>query len=417
MARNIISKTFPVYSNEKKMTIGGWDSPINTLEDYQMAKDMGLTMMFVDQVYAKMGTEEYIKQLEYCEQVGLDAILTIGNCGSQEAAKSVLKNDTTDYSQFPAVKAINYWDEPFYENFDKLEEMLNAHVAKYGDEIAFYVNHFPNTAIGAFGGLDYAQFICAYSDRILSKCAKGTRCLSADIYPLETKHGINIIRSNWLGCIETVAMEGKRMNATTHFFLLSTSHHTSEDIYYREVKEEDLRYQFFVNMAFGIQSFTYFTYRGNGPFVCVKSDVSCSPNEQYFRAKKVNREIQAIAPVYLSFTWNGMMPILGDNNASLTNANFDGLSHALNEIECLNKVTASEDTLIGQFKDKDGYDGLIITNFTDPSYGIKDNVMLAFKNASRVRVYYRGEYKDYILENNVFELSLEAGDGVFLIAI
>ena len=34
----------------KQMLIGGWDSPITTLEDYQMEKDMGLTMMFVDQV-------------------------------------------------------------------------------------------------------------------------------------------------------------------------------------------------------------------------------------------------------------------------------------------------------------------------------------------------------------------------------
>ena len=307
MKNDRCDKLFPSYANDKRMMIGGWDSPIPTLEDYQMAKDMGLTMMFVDQVYAKMGTEEYIKQLGYCEQVGMDAILTVGNCGEKESARSVLEKDTTDYSQFPAVKAINYWDEPFYQNFERLEEMFDYHEKKYGDKLSFYVNHFPNTAIGAFGGLSYEQFIRAYSDKFLSKCAVDKRCLSADIYPLETKNGVNIIRANWLHCIETVAMDGKRMNALTHFFLLNTMHHTSEDIYYREVKEEDLRYQFFVNMAFGIQSFTYFTYRGS-KVACVMGDESCKPNEQYFRAKKVNEEIQAIAPVYLSFTWNGTMP-------------------------------------------------------------------------------------------------------------
>lgn len=419
MKSEIFKKSFPKYENNKVMLIGGWDSPINTFEDYQMAKDMGLTMMFVDQVFAKMGTEEYKKALEYCEQVGLAAILTIGNCGPHESAKNVIDNDTTDYSQFPAVKAINYWDEPFYDNFDRIEEMLNYHMAKYGDKIAFYINHFPNTAIGAFGGLNYAQFIGAFSNKILSKCTKGTRWLSADIYPLETKNGINIVRSNWLGCIETVAREGKRMNALTHFFLLSTSHHTSEDIYYREVKEEDLRYQFWVNMAFGIQAFTYFTYsgRGSNPFVCVKGDVSCSPNEQYYRAQKVNKEIQAIAPVYLNFTWNGTMPVYGINNKEKKNANFDGLNHSLAKIDVLSNTTVSEDTLIAQFKDDKGNNGLVVTNFSDPHYKKTDKIVLRFKKASYVRVFNKGQHKDRLLENNTFELTLEPGDGAFLIVL
>ncbi len=419
MGDNVLAKGFPVYAKDEEMLIGGWDSPITSLEDYQMAKDMGLTMMFVDQSYGKLGTKEYTKALEYCEQVGLSAIVSIGNCGETECAKNTLENDDTDYTQYPAVKAINYWDEPFYANFDRVEEMFKTHTAKYGNKIAFFTNHFPNTAIGAFGGLTYEQFLREYSNRILSKCAEGKRYLSADIYPLENKNGENIIRANWLHCIESVALEGKKMNALTHFFLLNTAHHTSEDINYREVMEEDLRYQFFVNMAYGIKAFTYFTYRDSFckgcQNSCVRNDISCSPHEQYYRAKKVNEEIQAIAPVYLSFKWKGTMPLLGTNNEEGKNENFDGLKQALREIACLHGAVSSEDCLIGQFKDENDNDGLIITNFSDPSQVKENQVQLHFKNADRVRVYNRGQYTDYLVENNVFSINLAPGDGAFLI--
>ena len=34
-----ISEDYPEYADDKAIWIGGWDVPINTLEDYQMAKD------------------------------------------------------------------------------------------------------------------------------------------------------------------------------------------------------------------------------------------------------------------------------------------------------------------------------------------------------------------------------------------
>ena len=66
---------FPEYEDDREMMIGAWDSPMNTLEDIQLAKDMGLTHMFLDSVYAKRGTEAYEEALKLYEQVGLDVIV------------------------------------------------------------------------------------------------------------------------------------------------------------------------------------------------------------------------------------------------------------------------------------------------------------------------------------------------------
>ena len=115
-----------------------------------------------------------------------------------------------------------------------------------------------------------------------------------------------------------------------------------DDTDYREVLEEDIRYRFWVNMAYGIKAFSYFTYNDsfckNFSNSCVRNDISCSPHEQYYRAKKVNSEVHALEKVYLSFTWNGTMPIYGTNNEEKKNENFDGLNHSLAKIDILSKV-------------------------------------------------------------------------------
>lgn len=114
------SKPFPVYTDDKEMLIGGWDAPLPTLEDYQLAKDMGLTFMFLDDLFVKRGTQGYADVLGYCEQVGLKTILTLGNAATMEYAAESWAADKTDYSKFPAVTAINYWDEPYFSNIERI---------------------------------------------------------------------------------------------------------------------------------------------------------------------------------------------------------------------------------------------------------------------------------------------------------
>lgn len=404
---------FPTYADDKVMMIGGWDAPINTLEDYQFAKDMGLTAMFIDEVFVTRGSQEYFDVLGYCEEVGLEAILTLGNAATSELAKDSWAADKTDYSQYPAVKAINYWDEPHRQNLDRIAQLVGEHVAKYGNKIDVYVNHYPNTSTHAFGGLSYFDFLKEYSEKVLLQLDEDHRWLSADIYPLLNTNG-STLRATWLSGIEALAVNAKNYNAHSHFFIQSTEHWN-----YRRVSEEDIRWQFFVNMAFGIEAFTYFTYRDSQlddfSNSCVSSVKSCVAHDEYYWAQTVNREIAAFDNVYLSFDWNGTMPIIGTKNEGGTNSNYGGLKHSLTEVECLKSATATQDALIGQFKDKDGNDGLIVTNFNDPYYGLKNKVTLEFKNADRVRVYNRGEYKDYMVLDNKFEFTLGVGDGAFLI--
>ena len=204
-----------------------------------------------------------------------------------------------------------------------------------------------------------------------------------------------------------------------HFFVQS---YWSDLTGTREIYDiNDLRYQFYVDMAYGVQNFSYFTYThsfiegfGGG---CVEREVSCKKTALYDWAQEINAELAKFDHVYLSFDWNGTMPIVGTDNPDGENAHFMALKHSLTALECANKVTATQDTLVGQFKDADGNDGLIVTNYTDPLDLVDDVVSFEFKNANRALVYRGGERKIYEVKNGKLDIRLAPGEGVFVIPV
>lgn len=401
----------PEYADDREMMIGGWDSPLSTLEDIQIAKDMGLTHMFLDSYHEKRGTKAFEDTLKLYEQVGLNVIVQMSNSTNPYA------NDKTDYAAFPAVTHINYWDEPYYSNITRLSELVDEHIAKYGnDKIVFFGNLFPNTATPAFEGHTYKEYVKHYADSIVSKLPEGQRWISADIYPLDKKGDGSVVRSNWLNCIETLALQARESKANAHFFLLATEHYE-----YRAVKEEDIRWQFYVNMAFGVKGFSYFTYAdsilADFEHSLVARNESGVKHDTYYMAQTVNREIKNFDHVYLNYEWKGTLPIIGNNNEDGYNLNFGGLSEPLEELSMCKRWDAREDALVGTFTDENGYEGLMVVNFTDPADLISNLVRFEFNDVSKVRMYRGGVPYDYKIENNRLDVELAPGEGVFIILV
>lgn len=410
---------YPEYADDKEMWIGGWDVPINTLEDYQMAKDMGLTHMFIDGIFASRGTDGYYQQLKYCEEVGLKAIVGMDTALDNSANVTV---DTFDYSIYPAVDMINLWDEPPIQQFDDVVGRIDAMKEIYeGKDMTLYVNMDPYNCVAQPGTLTSTEdYVSQFCDRILSRIP-GRKILSTDIYPLLYTRGEYVISSMWLEHMSQYARFAKENDADFHMFIQSYTSGEQRELTGRE----DLTFQIYTDMAFGIKGFSYFTYRksflegfGGG---CVENDTSCTPTPTYHWAQEVNREIANFDHVYLSFDWEGVLPVNGSDHLaedhSYQNSLFAAIAYPLTGLSCATQVSGTQDTLIGQFRDADGRDGLIVTNFTDPIQQMKDTVSFTFKDANRAMVYRSGERKIYEVKDNQLELTLSPGEGVFLIPL
>lgn len=413
------TEDYPEYEDTKSMWIGGWDVPMNTKEDYQMAKDMGLTHMFIDNIFAAKGTEEYAQQLKYCEEVGLKAIVGMDTSLDNTAG---IQLDKTDYSIYPAVDMINVWDEPYADVFDDCAKRIDDLNEIYNGNMQLFINQSPYNPLSSTVLTDSETFLTKVYDELLSKI-NGRKIFSTDIYPLLEAHGAYEISTNWLGQMETYANYAKKYRsegAEFHMFIQTYTDNKCRDIF----SKADLSFQVYTDMAFGINGFTYFTYRksflagfGGG---CVENDVSCKPTETYQWAKELNEEINKFDHVYLSFDWEGVTGINGSNNLA-DDPDYDcphfNFSTPLNSLNGVKKVSATEDTLIGQFKDKDGRNGFIVTNFTDPTDELKDTVSFEFDKATRAIVYRNGEKKIYEVKKNKLDLKLASGEGVFVIPV
>ncbi len=414
------TENYPEYEDNKSMWIGGWDVPMNTKEDYKMAKDMGLTHMFIDGIFAERGSEEYKQQLRYCEEVGLKAIVGMDTSLDNTAGVQL---DETDYSSFPAVDMINVWDEPYGNVFEDCAKRIDRLNEIYDNNMTLYVNQSPYNPLSATTLTDNETFLNKVYDELLSKMP-GRKIFSTDVYPLLESYGSYELDTGWLGKMEAYANFTKKYRsegAEFHMFIQSYSDDRRRDI----LSKDDITFQVYTDMAFGINGFTYFTYRksflggfGGG---CVENDVSCKPTEVYYWAQETNEAINKFDHVYLSFDWNGVMGVNGKNNVAddpeYENASFMNLATPLKELDCAKSVSATEDTIIGQFKDKDGRDGLMVTNFSEPTTGLRDVVSFEFKKANRAIVYRNGERKIYEVKKNKLDLKLACGEGVFVIPV
>ena len=414
------TENYPEYEDNKSMWIGGWDVPMNTKEDYKMAKDMGLTHMFIDGIFAERGSEEYKQQLRYCEEVGLKAIVGMDTSLDNTAGVQL---DETDYSSFPAVDMINVWDEPYGNVFEDCAKRIDRLNEIYDNNMTLYVNQSPYNPLSATTLTDNETFLNKVYDELLSKMP-GRKIFSTDVYPLLESYGSYELDTGWLGKMEAYANFTKKYRsegAEFHMFIQSYSDDRRRDI----LSKDDITFQVYTDMAFGINGFTYFTYRksflggfGGG---CVENDVSCKPTEVYYWAQETNEAINKFDHVYLSFDWNGVMGVNGKNNVAddpeYENASFMNLATPLKELDCAKSVSATEDTIIGQFKDKDGRDGLMVTNFSEPTTGLRDVVSFEFKKANRTIVYRNGERKIYEVKKNKLDLKLACGEGVFVIPV
>ena len=418
---------YPTYADDKEMMIGGWDSPIPTKENYQAAKDMGLTHIFLDQVYAKMDSPQYEEILSWCEELGLKTLLMSGSNLGTNSMKDWSEADWDllyERAASPAADMICYWDEPYVENFAEVKWLVERHNAEYGnsaDAPTFYVTFNPAAHVNGSGeAIPYDEYANRLWDEVLSGL-EGKKFLSTDVYPLITGGGSTSVLSSWLPTLETMATLAAENDADFHMFIQSYWDVKGGNGSRRRINEEDLSYQVYTCMAFGITGFSYFTYTES--FLsdqmtggCVTRD-DCATTELYGWAKELNAEIKKFDNVYLSFDWQGVYPVVGSENESGFVPAYDLLQSPLSSLSCASAVTATQDTLVGQFQDENGNDGLLVTNYSDPAVGLNDEVSITFQDANRALVYRNGERTVYVLQDGVLDLTLEAGEGVFVIPV
>ena len=352
------------------------------------------------------------QMLDYAEKAGIGVWLGDFNLCNYRYGNIKITADFDKYIAHPAVLGNLLCDEPSVSDFDDLTVLYNEYKKHSGGKKGF-INLYPSYADAAKTGANYENYAGGFMGAVQPDM------LSYDHYPLfkdERSDGAVIVRDSYFTDMETIRHTAKKYGVPVHNYIQAVEH-----LAYPVLTEKAFRWQIAADQAFGITSFTYFTYWT--PDVTgydnalVKLDGTLTP--QYGFAKTVNSEVLAWDHVYLRYEWQGTAAVNGSDGDPY------GLLFALKHakypdgIEGISSIKSDGDLLCGIFADADGNKGFMLTNASNPYKEKSASVSVRFdKPYKGVQVFEKGVPRIIKLDNRGGAvIGLEPGEGKFIIPL
>lgn len=400
-------------------------------------------------VFEKSTLYHYMKM---AEKYGLDVYPTVeelfgpmthqaGPFGDRE--KGIIYDFIkTVQEHFPErFKGIMLTDEPHYFSLGRIQKIVkylqSEEIKSIKPDLDIFSSMLPMYAtIRAFhpdyAGEEYKghhQFdekrIQAYQ-YYMEQCTQAVGEFCYDYYPLG--------RDGWLSPgfylnLEMAAKYGLENNIPISITLQSVRMDTAYNektgrgkTIFRSPNYEDVRWQVYSALAFGVRRIAYFTFwqhfQESNCEVFNNSMIMYDPSDEkgyrvteiYDAVKEVNEEILAIDHIFLRFQWKGckVVKTSRERNIRLVRGGYDGGS--------LKELKADRDALIGCFENKeDGTEGYWIVNAENSYRYQMNNVKILFDGATNLLYYRKGKEYDVPLQDGKFEIRLGVGEGIFVI--
>jgi len=443
----------PVYQSDEKFDIGMWvgiDDKVVTYDDWgqkvterPMTEDeflahyrdiaaAGITIAYPGYSYMLWSTEVYNKLcLKAAHEAGIKQIISIsalrdyfpsaktlydsGLLTKEQAVAKVQEylKPYLEYEYADALYGIMIQDEPDASKFDYLGFAYEV-FSEAAPDLCFYTNLFPVIALGSqLGGtssITYDTYIAQYLEKIK------TPYISYDHYPLFSDGSDTSIEASFLQNMEIIrkAIEDEGEDRKMWTFLQSMSYGARN----RALESVgDATFQAFSFMAYGGDGIQWFCYACPPPFDGATYFGNNAPinrnyekTDAYYYVKTANSYVQAMMPWYKNFKWQGVMTTSEDGGEG----NFERIEK-MKGTNTLTKVEGTEDALVGIFKDKDGRDGYMVVNFTDPADKLTNTVTLSVKGVHNAIVVLNGKKTTVPVEKGKITLQLKEGEGCFVI--
>ena len=302
-------------------------------------------------------------------------------------------------------------DEPTKEDLPWCKQILDVWDAYLPDKECF-MNAFPVHVLPEDCKLSEGEtFEKDYLDTFMKMDIKR---LSYDLYPLMyDDDGNPTLHKDYLYNLELCAEAAKEKGIPLWTFIQSMSYSR----WHRRPDEAALRWQIMNAFAYGVKGIQYFCYfPPTEDKLLTSDDAFLTPNGKptniYYNAQKIHKELETFEKEFVTYDYVGVMPISGTNVEE--NAFYKTLKHSLKAHELINKVSATQDTLVGILENKKGKNALFISNFAEPCLYQHDEVTLTLNGVTQIVVVQEGKKNKIKSEDGQFRLTLSPGDGVFI---
>lgn len=400
------------------------------LEKYRWIAEAGFTIAYPGYEYMLWATQTYnMKCLKAAQEVGIKQIITISELNEYIKNLDTLITSGVETEEQAVKKIQNYlkpyleseYADAFYGCFigdEPAADKFDMHATAYrifheaAPELCYYINLFPVIATGSqLGGtapINYETYVAQYLNKIK------TPYISYDHYPLYKKRTYEL-EGSFLQNMEIMrnAVDDEGEGRKIWTFLQSISFGSNRKL--ESVADATFQaYSFLAYGGDGIQWFCFCCPPPNDGSTNFGNDALLDRNLQktdvYEYVKQANLNVQALMPYYKNFTWKGVMTSSEDGGEG----NFERITR-LGGTDTLKKVEGTEDVLVGVFEDKDGREGYMTVNFTDPGRKLDNTVTLNLNGASNAIVVLNGEKTIMKVNRGKLLLTLKSGEGCFVI--
>ena len=409
----------PSLNSGETMMLSAYGAPDTTADQdaaYQAMAEAGITHLIIFPTEnatlssSKFNTDPFV----YGEKYGIKIIPFTANLQNNF---SKYYAQWMTYSSFGGVFA---YDEPGASTEAGLAE-VKASIQAWIDEytaacpnMPYYINLYPNYATSSqIGKLSYANYVAYFSDILYAPTAEdaGIWC---DIYPLTKQYGRYAMTDTWLSNLETLRAEAEKNNTDLYVFIQTIDYDSR-----RLPTEEDIRFQAYVSMAYGVEGISYFCYQT--PYWATTFEDSTGAvtddgqlTDVYYAIQNVSEELMMFDQTYLAFDWQAVV-----KSANCTSTNVKNCTNMYTTYGDLKGVTSTSDSVVGCFEDENGFEAYMVVNFTDPASGTvtkTNTVTLTLDSSVKQVVVYDNGVKTFVdVVDGKITLTLEAGEGQFVV--
>jgi hypothetical protein len=182
----------------------------------------------------------------------------------------------------------------------------------------------------------------------------------------------------------------------------------------------DLRWQAFSSLAYGVTGFQYYVYNTDNPMFVGAVDTEGNKTQDYYDIQKLNTELRNFEKVFMDYSWKGTMNYVPKNYSSnQIQQTLNKLASPLKKTSRIKAYSADQAMLIGAFKNNKNHynqDAFMISNYDQSNLNRENNVSITFNRAKRAMVFVNGERTIMELpKSGNLKITLDPGEGAFVI--
>lgn len=387
-----IQFNIPTYEDDKDITIGIWNGSRHDLTDKDLynLQQAGINLL----VGVNPTTMTEVDLIDRSADFGINVLVD----------QRPWSGYVPDY-----IDRENFWgycvyDEPTMGHLLTLKNMQEEY-AKVMQDKMFFVNLLPSGGTNS----DYYDYVSTFVNEV------NLPVLSYDNYSLmlDSETGEVYIRDTYLFDFDVASYAAKEAGVPLWYTLLTADH-----LFYADPSTTDLEWQMYLAMTYGAQALIHYVYATHDadyeyPIV----DMSGNPTEKYYKVKEADATIRSWDHIFLNFEWLGTACVTGTENYT---GLLDWPIYAVDvdSTGCIKTATATEDVIVGLFKDADDNAGFMITNVTNPIEGIDSSVTVELSDEYKgALVIHEGKETIVALKNGKLDLEIPSGSAMFVIPL